>query len=412
MNKLMWLFLLCSAAHASEVMTTYKEGEQIGSQQAHQPVDVLKSLDVRQFPGFQPNLPQEHYYQGVDHPDTQLNTDAKRIQKTNETAVAVQDSANQLPYYQINPHSETMTRLHQIADHGDEIMHGKNTSQTKCSLKPKECLYQWQERTCITDKKSNSCAKLIEQGCEQSFSVCTQYTQGQCLSFKQNYQCPLSQCSEYQLLCGKDAFCLEGQCSKHEYQEAKEEDFNKGVSSLSAAKAAAQGFNSKNLFIFTGQRMECSNNIAGIKNCCRDSGWGIDLNLVHCSESEKKLGKAKENKLVVATGGYCHKRIKFPGGSKCVSRHNTYCVFPSKLARIIQEQGRRNQLGISFGEGQYSNCSGITAQQLQLIHFDSINFSEFYDEVQANLNKPNQNKTTNQMKDRLQRFYQQGEPHA
>jgi hypothetical protein len=417
MNKIILLFLMLPPVYASEVMNAYQEGEKLGSKQANQSVDVLKSLDVHQFPGFQSNLPQERYYQGVDHSDTKLKSDAQRIQKTNEASRAVQDSVNQLPFYQINPNSQTMTRLHQIADHGDEIMHGKNTSRIKCSLKPQQCQYSWQEKTCTTSKtrdqsKQSSCTYLIDQGCEQSLSVCIQYTHGQCSSFKQTYQCPLNQCTEHQLLCGSKAFCLEGQCSKHEYQEANDEDFNKGISSLSAAKTASQQFNSKLMFIFTGQRMECSNNIAGIKNCCRDSGWGIDLNLVHCSESEKKLGKAKENKLVVATGGYCHKRVKFPGGSKCVSRHNTYCVFPSKLARIVQEQGRRNQLGIGFGEGQYSNCSGITAKQLQLIHFETIDFSDFYDEVQSNLTQTNNTQTTNQMKERLQQFYQQGEPHA
>ena len=84
-------------------------------------------------------------------------------------------------------------------------------------------------------------------------------------------------------------------------------------------------------------------------------------------------------------------------------------MFQSKLARIVQEQGRRDQLHISFGKGKYSNCSGITPEQMQLIRFESINFSEFYNEIHNKLKTPDVGQTANGITQRLNQFYNQGD---
>lgn len=133
------------------------------------------------------------------------------------------------------------------------------------------------------------------------------------------------------------------------------------------------------------------------------------LELAQCSDAEKKLGKARENKLVVPTGEYCFKRKKLPIGSVCVDHHQTYCVFQSKLARMVQVQGRRDQLHIGFGQNKYSNCSGITPEQLQLIHFEAIDFSEFYEEVKNKQKQPDYQQTANGISQRLNQFYNQGD---
>ena len=218
----------------------------------------------------------------------------------------------------------------------------------------------------------------------------------------------MNQCTENELICGEEMFCLDGNCSAHDYSPLNEDDFKKSVSALSADSEASKNFDAKGNFIFSGQRLECSREIAGVKNCCRDKGWGLDLNLVHCNDMEKRLGKARENKLVVATGEYCAVRKKFPGGSVCIDHHQTYCVFQSKLARIIQEQGRRGQLGIGFGEGDHSNCSGITPAQLQLLKFENINFAEFYDEIKNKQKQPDYQQTVSGINRRLGDFYSQG----
>lgn len=269
----------------------------------------------------------------------------------------------------------------------------------------------WKEQAtyeCGSEDKG-ACDALLAEGCEQIESSCVNEKAGRCLRFEQTYQCPMNQCTENELICGEEMFCLDGNCSAHDYSPSNEDDFKKSVSALSAASEASKNFDAKGNFIFSGQRLECSRAIAGVKNCCRDKGWGLDLNLVHCNDMEKRLGKARENKLVVATGEYCAVRKKFPGGSVCIDHHQTYCVFQSKLARIIQEQGRRGQLGIGFGEGDHSNCSGITPAQLQLLKFENINFAEFYDEIKNKQKQPDYQQTVSGINRRLGDFYSQGD---
>jgi conjugal transfer mating pair stabilization protein TraN len=364
-------------------------------------------------PGYQANLPQQNYYQGIIQENTNLESDGKKALSEQESAKAVDESFRNRPYFQINSSSEAMQKLHTIADKSDAIMHGENTNTTTCSLKPKQCQYLWQEKTCITKKSDaiNNCTTLIEQDCEQKASVCLLSTTDHCEEYKQTYLCPENKCTDNELVCGSESFCLDGNCNNPTSVPADENEFKKGMSALSAVSDASSSFNEKRNIIFQGQRMECSMDFAGAKNCCRDSGWGIDLNLMHCKDGEKVLGKSKEKKLTVATGIYCAKRKKFPGGSICVSKHKTYCVFSSKLARIVQEQGRRNQLGIGFGNGNSTNCSGITPEQMQLIQFERIDFSEFYEDVQHKINHPDQQKTTSAISQRVQDFYNQGIAH-
>lgn len=591
------LFILSIPSHANELTPAYQEGSAIGNQHANQPIEALKVLNLNELPGYQPNVSQETYYGGVTQEHTKLEADSQSLVEQSEAGRAIHDSFHKRPYFQVNPNTQSMQKLNEIAENGDAIMHGQGTSTVSCSLKPKECHYSWQEKTCLATQKpvkancmrelhvdihpyktesyslflyrgsknapfnvvvnlketntcnrgtpcyainkdskpvpeitipehcakisvsvvdekgfvsvektatcaspsvslavgtcqggkctvpyfhhvamtveieegseywddqcqllqhkeqegicrhideltcvdsektkmigglpvtrncwkekatyecgsqeKNTCDVLMAQGCEQTQSTCILEKQGRCMSFQQTYQCPLNQCEDNQIICGDKAFCLEGDCSSDTYSPGNEEDFKKAISALAATSSAAKDFNGKANYIFTGEKLECSKEILGAKNCCKDKGWGLDLNLLHCDDNEKKLGVARENKLVVATGEYCSKRQELPGGSVCIETSETYCVFQSKLARIIQEQGRKAQLGIDFGKGKKSDCSGITPEQLQLIHFENINFSEFYEEIKHKT--PDYQQTIRQVNERVNQFYNQGDAHA
>ena len=327
------LLILCSQVNALDLNQAYRDGTATGTSHTNQSIDVLKALDLNQFPGYQANLPQEQYYAGVAQKSTKLEADSQKAVDQDDAAKSISERFNHRPKDQVNPSSDSMQKLDQIAENGDAIMHDQNPN----------------------------------------------------------------------------AFCLDGGCAKHEARPANEDDFKKAMSMLSATSDASKNFDGQNNFIFKGEMLECSKVFTGFKNCCRDSGWGVDLNLAHCSDAEKKLGKARENKLVVPTGEYCFKRKKLPIGSVCVDHHETYCVFQSKLARIVQEQGRLRQLHIGFGQGKYSNCSGITPKQMQSIHFEHIDFSEFYTDVQNKLKKPDDQQTTESISQHLKEFYSQGD---
>lgn len=590
--------LLSLCGHASIMTPSYKDGEQFSATHQKQSVDILRSLNVHDIPGYQANLSQEKYYGGVTQKSTRMESDAQVAMSNTEVGKGIVEGFNQRPSYRINPNSESMQKLNQIAEHGDEIMRGQNTEKTTCAFKPQQCHYTWQEKTCLSTKgtgvlrcakhlrlevvpyktetfslylrhramnhnpykisvdlnQTNTCKQgnstcytlyqgdqvastvdfpkecvsvkisitdtkglvLVEnkiscsnkvlslkvgkcvfgncnapyaytvsmtiesyqsreywdnqcqhleqrakegfchlnesltcvepnqtrvindesftracwkerasymcgeqgentcdlvqlEGCEQAASVCAKEKDGRCITFKQTYQCPLNQCTDNELICGQDAFCLDGDCSTHNYTPSDENEFKKAMSSLSAVADASKTFDGDANFIFKGQKMECSDVMLGFANCCRDSGWGVDLNLAHCSDEEKKLGTDRENKLVVPTGKYCYKRKKWPGGSTCTEYHKTFCVFQSKLARIVQEQGRRDQLHIGFGKGKHSNCSGITPEQMQLISFEAINFSEVYEEIKGKIKEPNYQQTANSIGKRLNDFYSQGD---
>ncbi|HIF9186999.1 TPA: conjugal transfer protein TraN, partial [Photobacterium damselae] len=64
-----------------------------------------------------------------------------------------------------------------------------------------------------------------------------------------------------------------------------------------------------------------------------------------------------------------------------------YCQFDSKMARIIQEQGR-TQIGMNFGSAKTPQCQGFTPEQMQQMDFDAIDFSDFYDDLDEGMNLP------------------------
>jgi len=113
--------------------------------------------------------------------------------------------------------------------------------------------------------------------------------------------------------------------------------------------------------------------VLGFSNCCKDSGWGLDLSLAQCSEQELLLGQKREAGQCHYIGSYCSNKSFFG----CLARKNTYCCFNSKLGRIIQEQGRA-QLGIGWGSAKNPECRGFTPQELTSIDFANIDFTEFY----------------------------------
>ena len=91
----------------------------------------------------------------------------------------------------------------------------------------------------------------------------------------------------------------------------------------------------------------------------------------------------------------------------CVQKSQVYCVFQGKLARIIQEQGRRDQLGVGFGSGANPDCRGITVDELQRIDFDRVNFSDFYEDLMNSVKIPDTDTMVKQVKDRIAAQVQQ-----
>ncbi|HCM8913947.1 TPA: type-F conjugative transfer system mating-pair stabilization protein TraN, partial [Salmonella enterica subsp. enterica serovar Paratyphi B] len=192
--------------------------------------------------------------------------------------------------------------------------------------------------------------------------------EGTCLHEYATYSCE-SKTAGKVMICGGDVFCLDGECDKA--QSGKSNDFGEAVSQLAALAAAGKdvaALNGVDVRAFTGQAKFCRKAAAGFSNCCKDGGWGQDVGLAQCNSEEKALGKAKKDKLTVSVGEFCSKKVL----GVCLQKKRSYCQFDSKLAQIVQQQGRNGQLHISFGSSKHPDCRGITVDELQNIKFDQL----------------------------------------
>ncbi|MFZ5188062.1 type-F conjugative transfer system mating-pair stabilization protein TraN [Enterobacter hormaechei] len=200
------------------------------------------------------------------------------------------------------------------------------------------------------------------------------------------------------MICGGDTFCLDGDCERA--QNGKNNDFAPVVSALAALAAAGKdvaAINSVNVRAFTGSAKFCKKFAAGFSSCCKDGGWGQDVGLARCSSEEKALGKAKENKLTVSIGEFCSKKVL----GVCLEKKRSYCQFDSKLAQIVQQQGRNGQLHIGFGKASSPDCRGITQTELQQIKFDKLDFSNFFDDLQKNKKIPDNDTLTKRVREEI-----------
>ncbi len=99
--------------------------------------------------------------------------------------------------------------------------------------------------------------------------------------------------------------------------------------------------------------------------------------LTGCSDSNKTTAMKKDAKLCHEVGEYCSKHDIFGG---CMTMTHTYCCYPSRLARIINEQGQP-QLAHGWGSPQSPVCNGFTTTELGELDFSAMDLSEFYAEI-------------------------------
>lgn len=237
----------------------------------------------------------------------------------------------------------------------------------------------------ITTASEGTCAQYSSNpDCLLSKSYgCSAYYNGQCSSGKYQYQCQtVSNAASMQ--CGMQYYCQDGTCS--DSAVAGDPQFAQSASALAALNAAASDISgdSVNMKAFTGRALQCRTSFGGFNNCCKDSGWGQDAGLASCNSTEKEIGTAKSKTLTVKLGTKCTNKVL----GVCLKKAEVYCVFDNKLARIMQTQGRRDQLGIGFGSAGSPNCRGITIDELSRIKFNEVDFSDFQNDLNGSVSVP------------------------
>lgn len=272
------------------------------------------------------------------------------------------------------------------------IMEGKPWSLT-------EACQAYRDKYVTQSADNGTCQAYVDNpACTLAARQCAFYSdEGTCLHEYATYSCE-SKTAGKVMICGGDVFCLDGECDKA--QSGKSNDFGEAVSQLAALAAAGKdvaALNGVDVRAFTGQAKFCRKAAAGFSNCCKDGGWGQDVGLAQCNSEEKALGKAKKDKLTVSVGEFCSKKVL----GVCLQKKRSYCQFDSKLAQIVQQQGRNGQLHISFGSSKHPDCRGITVDELQNIKFDQLDFTNFYEDLMNNQKIPDSGALTEKVKEQI-----------
>ncbi len=294
-----------------------------------------------------------------------------------------------------------------------------------CNAIPSEC--QFQQSQCLQGKETriinglpttldcwerrqeyycdyaDTCAALLSApakntstvvNCEEKKTVCDISVLGVCLKHRVELACEQQRCEQVNLVCGETSFCLDGDCYQGEIE--KSDSFAENASALAALSEAAKDFSEDTVKIFTGTAAYCDKKPIGLSDCCADKGWGNDIGLTQCSEQEIGLGKAKEKGLTIYIGEYCAEEVL----GVCIRKKKSYCQFDSKMARIIQEQGKVH-LGMNFGSKEKPNCVGITPEQMQALDFSKIDFSDFYADMEEGMTLPDMEHLQDAIKDKF-----------
>ena len=197
--------------------------------------------------------------------------------------------------------------------------------------------------------------------------------------------------------CGSVRWCVGAGC------ETVEPEANTGFVEATtrlnmALELGGEEFDRENLRFFAGKRRRCHIHFGGLANCCKNSG--LLVGLANCSASERELAKERNAGNTHYLGRYCSKRVF----GVCIRRSRAWCVFGSKLGRILQQQARP-QLGIGWG-----SCRGFTVAEVERIDFASLDLSEFTEDLmdgsrEPAVTLPEAGDTQSVMRDRVRDFY-------
>lgn len=100
------------------------------------------------------------------------------------------------------------------------------------------------------------------------------------------------------------------------------------------------------------------------------------MQMMQCEEEEQALAMKRGQGLCHKVGSYCANKVL----GACVTKKEGWCCFPSKLGRIVNEQGRA-QIGKGWGDAEDPDCSGFTTTELGLLRFDEMDLSEFIRDI-------------------------------
>ena len=202
--------------------------------------------------------------------------------------------------------------------------------------------------------------------------------------------------------CGSVRYCVGAGCETVRPQANT--GFVEATTRLNMAiELGGEEFDRDDMRFFKGKRQRCHIHFGGLANCCKNSG--LLVGLANCSASEKELAEERNAGNTHYLGKYCSRRTFF---GICIRRSRAWCVFGSKLGRILQQQGRA-QLGIGW-----SSCRGLTVPEIEGIDFANLDLSEFTENLmdgsmEPTVSLPGAGDTGEAMRARIRDFYSRGQ---
>ena len=202
--------------------------------------------------------------------------------------------------------------------------------------------------------------------------------------------------------CGSVRYCVGAGCET--VRPKSNTGFVEATTRLNMAlELGGEEFDRDDMRFFKGKRRACHIYFGGLADCCKNSG--LLVGLANCSASERELAEERNAGNTHYLGKYCSRRTFF---GFCIRRSRAWCVFGSKLGRILQEQGR-SQLGVGWG-----NCRGLTVAEIEGIDFASLDLSEFTENLmdgsmEPSVSLPDAGDTGAAMRTRIRDFYSRGQ---
>jgi hypothetical protein len=181
------------------------------------------------------------------------------------------------------------------------------------------------------------------------------------------------------------AYCQDGSCATIDSANHKDSMIPVTAILNDVLGGGASYDTSTEFSIYGGKSLTCraGDSLGVTADCCKEKGLWLNLHIQSCNDTENELADAKEL-------GLCHDVGKFTKTSNFVRfYHRTYCCFPTKIARVTQEQAKKtNQQGLEWGRPKYPNCKGFTDTQFALLDFGIMDLSEIESDIRNNIAYP------------------------
>lgn len=234
---------------------------------------------------------------------------------------------------------------------------------------------------------ANTCAPLRQKSCEQTYSTCRNVLGDTCVEWSQTYRCPPPQDARPIL----KTTPLRLSWNDPPPMESGPSDLNEALAQLSIYREMQGDIRQSQatgsaLSLFKGKSYACTIAFGKFKDCCGSGkGWGVSLNLSGCSGEERDLRDRSNRGLCIPIGTYCAQKIL----KVCVRKKRSSCCFPSKLSRLLHEQGRP-QLGLSWGDPKTPDCRGLSVEELSGVRFDQLDLREIFQDIVSGIKTPSE----------------------